>query len=105
MMCIFCAGLFVAAAILAPVIIREGSHMHPGLLAAASRAIEFVGTDVDERGGLAVVRVLQDDNVLSSRRRARQPQSQFVGSAARGYKQPNPHRARDRPRRPLAVAL
>src|SRR5260370_38580323 len=79
---IFCAGLFVAAAILAPVIIREGIHMHPGLLDAASRANEFVGSDVDERGGVAVEGVLQDDNVLSSRMRTRQPQSQLLVFAA-----------------------
>jgi len=40
---IFCAGLYVPATIRTVVIIRERRNMYPRLLAAAARAVEFVG--------------------------------------------------------------
>ncbi len=72
---IFCSGLLVAAAIRATVIIREGRNMDPRLFAAASRTVEFIGTNVNERVGVPVVGVFQSDDVFPAGMRAGQAQS------------------------------
>ena len=48
----------------------------------AARALELVGAHVDRSLGVAVVGVLEHDDVLAARERAREPQGQLVGLAA-----------------------
>src|SRR6266849_3427476 len=102
---ILCARLFVVAAIHAAVIIRKRRNMDPGPLAAASRAVEFVRADVDEYVGVAVVGVLQNDDVFSSRMRAREAQSQLISLAPGIHKKTNAQRVGKQPRQPLGVAV
>src|SRR2546429_3131306 len=52
---IFHTRLLVVTAIRAAVIIREGSNVHPRFFSVAPGAVKFVGTDVDDRIGVAVV--------------------------------------------------
>ena len=42
----------------------------------------FVRTDVDERGGVSVIRVIEHDQVARFRVRACEPEREFVGFAA-----------------------
>src|SRR5258708_27744160 len=102
---IFCAGLLVAAAIRAPVIIRKRSDVHPGLLRAASGAVEFVWADVDESVGVAVVSMLENDDVFSSRMRAREPQSQLIGLAAGIHEKTNAERFGEQPCQPPGITV
>src|SRR5260370_19620131 len=97
---IFCAGLLVVAAIWTTVIVRKRRNMHPRLLAAPSLAVQFVRADVDEYVGVAVVGVLQNDDVFSSRMRAREAQTQLIGLAPGSHNKPNTQRLGDHPRPP-----
>ncbi len=56
--------------------------MDPRFAAAASGAIKFVRADVDERGGVAVVGVFEDDHVFAAGVCAGQAQREFVRFAA-----------------------
>ena len=57
--------------------------MHPVRRARPAGAVVFVGADVDQRGGVAVIGGLQHDHVTLAGEGPRQAQRQFVGLAAR----------------------
>jgi hypothetical protein len=63
----------------ASIVIGNGSDVNPRLLAAAARAIEFVRADIDERGGMTVIRVFEDDEIFVARVGAGETESEFVG--------------------------
>src|SRR5437016_2435932 len=86
---IFCARLLVATAIRAAVIVRKRRNVHPRLSATAPGTVKFVGADVNERVGVAVIGVFQHDHVFSSGMCTCEPQSQFIGLAARIHKKTN----------------
>ncbi len=79
---IFFAQVWFAATVEAAIVVRDGSDVDPGLLAASTGPVEFVGADVDERVGVAVVSVLEDEDVLAAGVRAGDAQSEFIGFAA-----------------------
>jgi len=57
------------------VIVGNGCDVDPGLASATARAIELVRADIDERAGVAVIGVLQDNYIFASRIRSRKTQS------------------------------
>ena len=75
--------------------------MHPIRRARAARARVLVRADVDERGGVAVIRRLEHDHVAPPRERARHPQRQLV-RLARGVDEVA-HLERRRQRRRASV--
>jgi hypothetical protein len=60
----------MATAVKAAIVIRDRSDVDPGLLTAPTRAIEFVGADVNERGSVAMVSVLEYEDVFTAGVRA-----------------------------------
>jgi hypothetical protein len=71
-----------AAAVQTTIIVGYGSDVNPGLLTASAGPIEFVRADVNERVGVAVVGVLEDQNILAAGVRAGDAEREFVGLAA-----------------------
>ena len=61
------ARLLVFAAIRATKIIGQRRDMHPRLLPASPGSVKFVRADVDERAGVAVVGVFENDEVFFGR--------------------------------------
>ena len=80
--CVHGASVRVAAPVWPPVIIRKGSHVHPRFAAAASGAVELIWADVNERARVAMIGVLEDDDILASSVGARETQRKLVGFAA-----------------------
>ena len=66
----------------AAIVIGNRGDVNPGLPAAPAGAIELVGADIDERGGVAVIGMIEDDEVFAAGVRARKAESEFVGFAA-----------------------
>ncbi len=77
--------------------------MDVGRLAFATRPVMFVWADVDERSGVAVIRAVDDDDVLGSRVRTSQTQCQFVGLAATAHKKANFQFRREPRQQPIGV--
>jgi hypothetical protein len=79
---VFLAEVGFAATMESTIVVGDGSDVDPGLLAASTGATEFVRADVDERVGMTVVRVLENQNILAARVRAGHAESKFIGFAA-----------------------
>ena len=80
-------GVFVSqvgftATVETTIIVGDRSDVDPGLLAASAGPIEFVRADVDERVGVAVVSVFEDEDIVAAGVCASNAQSEFVGFAA-----------------------
>jgi hypothetical protein len=67
----------------APIVVCDWDNMDPGFATSSTRAIEFIWAYVNQCGCVAVVGVLQDDNVVASGSRTRQTKSEFVGFTSR----------------------
>jgi hypothetical protein len=76
---VFLAQILFAATVEAAILVGNGSNVDPRFLAAAAWAIKFVGADVDERVGVAVIGMLEDENVFAAGVRAGEAKGQFVG--------------------------
>jgi len=63
----FFPGLRIGALVLATVHIRDGRGVYPGRCALAAWAIVFVRADVYQRRGVAVVSVLEHDQIFPAR--------------------------------------
>ena len=62
----------------AAVYIGESDHVHPGRPARCARSVSFVGTDVSERGRVAVIGGIEHDEIDGSRMGAREAQGKLV---------------------------
>ena len=78
---VFFAQVRFAATIETAVVVGDGSDVDPGLSAAPTGPIEFVRADVDERVGVAMVGVLQDQDIFTASVSASDAESEFVGFA------------------------
>ncbi len=79
---VFFSGVGIVPAIFSAVVVGERGDVDPAFLAASAGTIEFVGTDVDERGGVAVVGVFEDEEVFALGVSAGEAEGEFVGFAA-----------------------
>ncbi len=71
-----------AATMRAAKVIGDRRDVNPTLLPTPAGTIELVRADIDERGGVAVVRVFENDEVFAAGVRAREAESELIGFAA-----------------------
>jgi hypothetical protein len=74
------AGARIVPLVLAPIGVGQRQDVHPRRRAFPARTVELVGTDVDERGGVAVIGGVEDDHVAPPRVGARQAQRSSFAS-------------------------
>jgi len=79
---IFLADFGFATPIQPAIVIGDWRNVHPGLLTASTYAVELVWADVDECVGVAVICVLEDDDVFAASVRAGEAESKLVRLAA-----------------------
>ena len=101
---VFHSGVRIAAPIQPPIVVRDRGDVNPGPLSASAGAIELVRTDIDQRVGVSVIRVLEDDDVFAAGMRAGQAQREFVGFAAGIHDEADAQRLRHAAGEPLRVA-
>ena len=69
-LCVLAAGFWIVTLVRPAVIVGKRRDAHPRLPALAARAVEFVRTDIDEAGGVAMVGGVQHDHILATGVRA-----------------------------------
>jgi len=79
---VFRASSGIVSLIRSAIIVGDGCDVDPRFAATAAGAVKFVGADVDECGGVAVVGVFEDDDVFAAGVRTGEAQRKFVGFAA-----------------------
>jgi hypothetical protein len=80
----------IAATIEAAVIIGNRGNVDPGFTAATAGTVELVWADVGERGGVAMIGMLEDEDVFAMRMGSGETECEFVGLAARVEEIANP---------------
>ena len=72
----------ITATIATAVIIGNRGNVDPGFTAAATGTVELVWADVDERGGVAMIGMIEDEDVFAMGVGTGEAKSEFIGFAA-----------------------
>jgi len=102
---ILAAGVEIASAVAAAIIVGERCNMDPRLFAVAPGAVEFVRTDIDERVAVTVISVFENDDVFAPGVRSREADGKFVGFTAGVEKKTDPQRSGEEAGKALGVAI
>ena len=85
------------------ILIGDGRDMDPRLAPASAETAELMRADIDESAGVAVIGVLEDNDVFAAGVSAREAKSEFVGFAARVQEITNFERRRQKHGKTLGV--
>lgn len=97
------AGLRIASPVNTTIVIRQRRNVNPRLFASAARAIEFIRADIDQRGGVPVICMLEHDYIFAARVGAREAQRKLIGFAAGVHEIAHPQRTRHKRRELLRI--
>src|SRR2546425_1671290 len=101
MPCVLFSCFAVIAAIQSAVVIGERRDVYPWFPPASAGPVEFVRADVNQRVCVAVIGVLQNDNVLAAGMGTGKPKRQFIGLAAGVQEEADAQRFRQQSRQAL----